>query len=435
MRMKYIKTVCSLPMIIITTTVLSQEQKKDTLPPPNATKSVMNFSKVIGWKDGKMPIAPKGFIVSKYADGFQNPRWMYVASNGDVLVAESNSNFTLIQKAGAVVTGANRADDLSHSADRITLLRDTNNDGIPDEKNILLTADNGLKQPFGMLVIGEWLYVANTDALVRFPYKVGQTKITETGQKIIDLPAGKSFKDNRHWTRNIISNADNSKIYIAVGSSSNIAENGIDNEILRANILEINPDGSGMRVYASGLRNPVGMGWAPGTSTLWTSVNERDELGDDLVPDYLTSVKQGGFYGWPYSYYGQHIDTRVKEQQPDLVKKTIVPDLELGSHTASLGLVFYTKKTFPPKYQAGAFITQHGSWNRSVLSGYKVVYVPFANGKPSGKPQDFLTGFVAELSKEKVYGRPVGIAILQDGSLLVSDDASNTIWKISAEKQ
>jgi len=433
--MKYIKTVCSLPMIIITTTVLSQEQKKDTLPPPNATKSVMNFSKVIGWKDGKMPIAPKGFIVSKYADGFQNPRWMYVASNGDVLVAESNSNFTLIQKAGAVVTGANRADDLSHSADRITLLRDTNNDGIPDEKNILLTADNGLKQPFGMLVIGEWLYVANTDALVRFPYKVGQTKITETGQKIIDLPAGKSFKDNRHWTRNIISNADNSKIYIAVGSSSNIAENGIDNEILRANILEINPDGSGMRVYASGLRNPVGMGWAPGTSTLWTSVNERDELGDDLVPDYLTSVKQGGFYGWPYSYYGQHIDTRVKEQQPDLVKKTIVPDLELGSHTASLGLVFYTKKTFPPKYQAGAFITQHGSWNRSVLSGYKVVYVPFANGKPSGKPQDFLTGFVAELSKEKVYGRPVGIAILQDGSLLVSDDASNTIWKISAEKQ
>jgi len=321
-------------MVIITTNVFSQQQKKDTLPPPNATKSSMNFSNVIGWKDGKMPLAPKGFVVTKYAEGFRNPRWMYVLPNGDVLVAESNSNYTFVQKAGAVVIGANKADDLSHSADRIVLLRDNNKDGIPDEKDTLLT---GLSQPFGMLVINDWLYVGNTDALVRFPYKVGQTKIPAAAQKIIDLPAG---KNNRHWTRNLISNADNSKIYVAVGSGTNIAEKGIENEILRANILEMNPDGSGMRVYASGLRNPVGMDWAPGTAVLWAAVNERDELGDDLVPDYLTGVKPEGFYGWPYAYYGQHIDPRVKEQKPELVAKTIVPDVNLGSHTASLGLVF-----------------------------------------------------------------------------------------------
>jgi len=422
------KLISIVSILIITLPVYSQKAtKRDTLPAPFATRSSMNFSKVIGWKDGKTPVAPKGFKVSRYADGFQNPRWLYVLPNGDVLVAESNSNYTFVQKAGAVVLGANRADDLSHSADRITLLRDTNKDGIPDEKDTLLT---GLNQPFGMLLMGEWLYVGNTNALVRFPYKEGQTKITDTAQKILDLPAGKF---NRHWTRNIIANADNTKIYIAVGSGTNIAEKGIDNEILRANILEINPDGSGMRVYASGLRNPVGMAWAPGTNTLWAAVNERDELGDNLVPDYLTSVKDGGFYGWPYAYYGQHIDPRIKEQKPELVSKTIVPDVNLGSHTASLGLAFYTKKSFPAKYQGGAFVAQHGSWNRSVLAGYRVVYVPFVKGIPSGKPQDFLTGFIADLKKEKVYGRPVGLAVLPDGSLLVTDDVSNVIWRVSAE--
>ncbi|CAN5721176.1 sorbosone dehydrogenase family protein [soil metagenome] len=426
-KMICIKAFCSIASLLIISMPGYSQHKKDTLPAPYATRSSMNFSKVIGWKDGKMPTAPKGFKVTRYADGFQNPRWMYVTPNGDLLVAETNSNYTFIQKAGAVVLGANRADDLSHSADRITLLRDNNKDGIPDEKDSLLT---GLNQPFGMLVMGDWLYVGNTNALVRYPYKAGQTKITDSAQKIIDLPAGKF---NRHWSRNIIANADNSKIYIAIGSGSNVAEKGIENELLRANILEINPDGSGMRVYASGLRNPVGMGWAPGTATLWTAVNERDELGDNLVPDYLTSVKDGGFYGWPYAYYGQHIDPRVKEQKPDLVKRTIVPDVNLGSHTASLGLAFYTKKSFPIKYQGGAFIAQHGSWNRSVLAGYKVVYVPFVNGKPSGKPQDFLTGFVADLAKEKVHGRPVGVVVLPDGSILVTDDVSNVIWRVSAE--
>ncbi len=410
-----------------------QNDRKDTLPPPNATKSSMNFSKVIGWGDEQKPVAPAGFTVNKYASGFQNPRYMYVLPNGDLLVAEGNSNFTLAQKAGAIVTGANRAEDLSHSADLVILLKDNNKDGIADEKDTLLTKANGLNQPFGLLVIGNWLYVGNTDAVMRFPFSVGQTKISAQGEKLLDLPSGKSFKDNRHWTRNLISNADNTKIYIAVGSSSNVGENGLDKELLRANILEMNPDGSGMRVYASGLRNPVGMGWAPGTSVLWTAVNERDELGDDLVPDYLTGVKPGGFYGWPYSYYGQHVDDRVKEQKPELVKKAIVPDVNLGSHTASLGLIFYTKRSFPAKYQGGAFIAQHGSWNRSVLAGYKVVYVPFNNGK-AGKPEDFLTGFIANLKEDKVYGRPVGLAVLADGSLLVTDDASNVIWRVSAVK-
>jgi glucose/arabinose dehydrogenase len=408
--------------------------QKDTLPPPNATKSATNFSKVTGWQDGNMPVAPKGFRVSQYATGFQNPRWMYVAPNGDVLVAESNSNYTLIEKAGAILKGVNKADDLTRSADRIVLLRDNNKDGIPDQKDTLLMEANGLNQPFGMLIIGNWLYVANTDAVVRFPYKTGQTKITDLGEKLVNLPGGKGFRNNRHWTRNIISNANNTKIYIAVGSSTNIAENGIDKEKRRANILEMNPDGSGLRIYAGGLRNPVGMGWAPGTSTLYTAVNERDELGDDLVPDYLTSVRRGAFYGWPYAYYGNHIDVRVKDQRPDLVKRAVVPDVDLGSHTASLGLAFYTKKTFPAQYQGGAFIAQHGSWNRSVLSGYKVVYVPFKNGKPSGRPQDFLTGFVADLTAGKVYGRPVGVVVMPDGSLLVTDDASNTIWRVAAEK-
>ena len=250
--------------------------------------------------------------------------------------------------------------------------------------------------------------------------------------QIVDLPAG---KHNRHWARNIITNSDSSKIYIAVGSGSNVAENGIANELLRANILEINPDGSDLRVYASGLRNPSGMGWAPGTKTLWTVVNERDELGDELVPDYLTSVRQGGFYGWPYSYFGQNIDPRVKEIKPELVKKCIVPDINLGNHTASLGLAFYTANSFPEKYRGGVFLAQHGSWNRSVLNGYKVIFIPFSNGKPSGKSEDFLTGYIVNLKKKEVHGRPVGIIVTPDGSLLIADDVTNTIWKVSIGKK
>jgi glucose/arabinose dehydrogenase len=413
--------------LLIPVIVFSQTQTGDSLPPPYATKSKMNFSRVIGWKN-ETPKAPNGFIVEKFADGFDNPRWMLIAPNGDILVAESNSNHTFLEKLVAPLIGASRSNNLQHSADRITLLRDTNSDGKPDIRETLLS---GLNQPFGMLIMDNWLYIANTDALIRYPYISGQTRITGQAEKIADLPAG---KHNRHWTRNIVANADNSKIYIAVGSASNVAENGIVNELLRAAILEVNPDGSDLKIFASGLRNPVGMGWAPGTKTLWTVVNERDELGDELVPDYLTSVKPGGFYGWPYSYFGQHIDPRVDFLQPALIKKTIVPDVRLGSHTASLGLVFYTTHGFPQKYNGGAFIAQHGSWNRSVLAGYKVIFVPFANGKPSGKAEDFLTGFIADLEKNKVHGRPVGISIMQDGSLLVTDDISNTIWRVRIEK-
>lgn len=401
--------------------------KADSLGAP--TKSNGNYSKVIGWKDGQTPIAPPGFKVTKYADGFKNPRWMYVTPNGDVLVAQSNSNYTLLKQIGATLIGAGRSNNLKHSANIITLLRDSNKDGIPDLRETFLT--EGLNQPFGMLVIGNWFYVANTNAIVRYPYKAGQTKITGKGEKIVDLPAG---KHNRHWSRNIISNSDNSKIYIAVGSGSNIAENGIANEFLRANILEVNPDGSDLRVFAAGLRNPVGMGWAPGTNKLWTVVNERDGLGDNLVPDYLTSVIENGFYGWPYAYFGQHEDVRVKEMKPELVKKTLIPDYPLGAHTASLGLAFYTGTSFPEKYRNGAFIAQHGSWNRKIISGYRIIFVPFKDGKPSGKSQDFLTGFIVDPEKDIVRGRPVGVIVMPNGDLLITDDKTNTIWRVSTIK-
>ncbi|HTN06585.1 sorbosone dehydrogenase family protein [Agriterribacter sp.] len=401
----------------------------DSLPEPFATKSAMHFSNVVGWGNSEMPAAPEGFIVSRYASGLRNPRWMYVLPNGDVLVAESNTEHGLVEKAGAVIIGASKSNDMRKSANRITILRDTNKDGKPDVQEVFLS---GLNQPFGMLLLKNKLYVANTDALWMFPYEKDALKITGEGKKIIDLPAG---KNNRHWTRNIITNSKKDKIYIAIGSGSNVAENGLENEKDRARIWEINPDGSELKVYASGLRNPVGMDWAPGTQTLWTAVNERDELGDDLVPDYITSVKRNGFYGWPYAYFGQHIDPRIeaKDQQPELVKKTIVPDVALGSHSASLGLLFYTGKQFPSKYRNGGFIVQHGSWNRSVLAGYKVIFIPFENGKPAGKEEDFLTGFIIEPNGKKVHGRPVGLAMLQDGSLLVTDDTSDMIWRVSAE--
>ncbi|MEP6734907.1 MAG: sorbosone dehydrogenase family protein [Chryseolinea sp.] len=389
----------------------------------------MNFCKVQGWKDGRKPSAPEGFYVAKFADGFDNPRTTYVTPNGDILVAESNTNHGFWERVGGHIVGASKSNNLHHSADRITILRDTNNDGVPDERNIFL---KDLNQPFGMLILGKWFYVANTDGLWRYAYSEGDPAISGKGEKILDLPAG---KHNRHWTRNLIASQDGSKIFIAIGSGSNAAEFGIQNELLRADIIEIKPDGTDMKVYASGLRNPVGMGWAPGTHTLWTVVNERDELGDDLVPDYLTSVKDAGFYGWPYSYFGDHPDARVKDVKPSSLGKAIVPDVQLGSHTASLGLVFYTGHTFPEKYRSGAFIAQHGSWNRSTLSGYKIVFVPFKNGKPSGPPEDFLKGFVADLKKDKVYGRPVGLTLLSNGSILITDDVNDTIWSVSGVNQ
>jgi len=377
------------------------------LPEPYATKSVTNHPDVTGWVEGKMPVAPSGFTVKKFADGFKSPRWIYQAPNGDLFICESSTD--------------------ANSANQVTILQDTDKDGVYDSREVFLSNQN---KPFGMLVLNNNFYLANTDALMMYPYKPGQKNISATGKKILELPAGGY---NNHWTRNIIASPDSKKILIAVGSGSNAGENGMDKEVRRANILEINPDGTGERIYASGLRNPVGIQFYPGTNTLWTAVNERDLLGDDLVPDYLTSVKRDGFYGWPYAYWGQHKDPQVKEQNSELVKKAIVPDVDLGSHTASLGLAFYDKKNFPAKYHNGAFIGQHGSWNRSTLSGYKVVFVPFTNGK-AGKPEDFLTGFIQDEEKSRVYGRPVGVTVLRDGSLLVADDAANTIWQITADK-
>ena len=402
---------------------------KDNLPLPYSTKSTKNFSKVIAWPTDKTPLAPKGFKVTKFADKLQHPRWIYVADNGDIFVAESNTVLTGIKKFGAKISRKISTQNLGESKNRITLFRDANKDGIPEAR---FTFAENLNQPLGMLTIGDHFYVANTDGLLKFDYTAGDTLLKGAGKKIVALPAGGY---NNHWTRNIIANKAGNKIYITVGSGSNNGENGMENEIRRANILEINTDGTSERIYASGLRNPVGMGWAVETNTLWTAVNERDELGNDLVPDYLTSVKEGGFYGWPYAYFGNNLDPRMNnKQRPEMVSKAIVPDVSLGAHTACLGLAFYNNKTFPAKYHNGAFIGQHGSWNRSQLSGYKVMFVPFVNGKPGGPPEDFLTGFIVDPLKDEVYGRPVCVAILADGSMLVTDDVSNLIWRVSYVK-
>ncbi|UOQ97387.1 sorbosone dehydrogenase family protein [Hymenobacter sp. 5317J-9] len=398
------------------------------LPAPYATKSVSHRVEIVPWPAGRTPTAPAGFAVAEYAGQLDSPRWLYVAPNGDVLVAEASTiPLTMTKKVAAELKLDKSRSLRDHSANRITLLRDTNHDGRPDLRTTFL-AD--LSQPFGMLILGNSFYVANTDGVLRFPYQPGATKITGSGQRILGLPKGGY---NNHWTRNLLASPDGAKIYVTVGSSSNVQEHGTAEEVRRANILQINPDGTDEKVYASGLRNPIGLQWQPGTGALWTVVNERDELGDELVPDYFTSVKEGGFYGWPYAYYGQNEEPRRKNERPDLVQKSLVPDVPLGAHVAALGLTFYDKDAFPAKYRNGAFIGEHGSWNRSQYSGYKVVFVPFANGKPSGPPEDFLTGFLAGGDSKEAYGRPVGVTTLSDGSLLVADDAADKIWRVSAK--
>ncbi len=419
------------------------EQLAANLPAPYATPSAMKFPEVIGWPEGKTPQAPEGLKVTALVRGLENPRWLYVLPNGDVLVAQSR---TLPKppkpEEEAAKPRQKKAEDkvkddgmkksktvTGDSPNRITLLRDADGDRQPEVQETFL---EGLNQPFGMVLVGDTLFVANTDAVTAFPYRNGDTKIANPGMKILDLPVGGY---NNHWTRNIIANKDGTKLYISVGSASNNAEHGTAEEMLRASILECNPDGTSLRVFASGLRNPVGMAWNPANGELWTAVNERDELGDELVPDYATSVEDGGFYGWPYAYFGQHEDPRMKGQRPDLVKKTLVPDVPLGSHTASLGLAFYeagdNEHALPEKYRGGAFVGQRGSWNRSELVGYRVAFVPFKDGKPAGPPEDFLTGFIA--NENEVHGRPVGVAVAADGSLLVADEPANIVWRVSAE--
>jgi glucose/arabinose dehydrogenase len=397
------------------------------LPPPHATLiPTVRIAPAVGWPSGAKPIAAADLEVNAYAAGLDHPRWLYVLPNGDVLVAESNGPPRPDDARGIKGWTANlimeRAGAGSPSANRITLLRDTDGDGVADARFALLT---GLNSPFGMALVGNNLYVANTDAVMCFRYETGDTQITTPGVKVVELPAGTI---NHHWTRNIIATHDGSRLYVTVGSNSNVGENGMENEAGRAAILEVDPASGHSRLFASGLRNPNGLDWEPKTGALWTTVNERDELGNDLVPDYMTAVQDGAFYGWPYSYYGQHIDTRVKPQRPDLVARAVVPDYALGAHTASLGLVFYRGSLLPRTYAGGAFIGQHGSWNREPRSGYKVIFVAFADGRPVGPPRDVLTGFVDV--QGNALGRPVGVAVDRTGAVLVADDVGNVIWRV-----
>ena len=348
------------------------------LPQPDPSHDSKHFSEVIGWPAGKTPAALAGFAVAEYASGLQHPRWIYQAPNGDLFISEANTVPRTSKAKGEKKEGLKESRSMREtSANRITLLRDADKDGRPELRETFLT---GLNQPFGMLVLGNYFYVANTDGLLRFPYQTGQTKMTAPGRKILDLPKGGY---NNHWTRNLLAAPDGSKIYVSVGSASNVMEHGAQEETRRANILQINPDGSGEKIYAAGLRNPVGMAWNPTTQVLWTAVNERDELGDELVPDYLVGVKEGGFYGWPYAYFGPKVDPRREGERPDLVKQTLMPDVPLAAHSAALGLAFYDHDAFPHKYRGGAFVGQHGSSNLSKFTGYKVSFVPFTKDPPS----------------------------------------------------
>ncbi len=397
------------------------------LPAPDTTASATKFAKVIGWTRDGAPAAPDGFSVTLFAANLRNPRWLYVLPNGDVLVAESRTEAPKgipdsirkeLEAGGA----------FGPSANRISRLRDKDGDGRAETRETVL---EGLNQPFGMLALGNAFYVANTDALVRYAFDSARGAITGRGRKVLDLPAGGY---NNHWTRNVVANQDGSKLYATVGSGTNVDEERVDRtDDRRAAILEVNPDGGGMRVFASGLRNPNGLDWEPATGTLWTAVNERDGLGDELVPDYITSVREGAFYGWPFAYWGPNEDPRLKGQAPALVSKSVAPDFATGAHTASLGLVFGEGLRFPDRYQRGAFIGQHGSWNRSRLTGYRVAFVPFQNGRPSGAMEEFLGGFIADSAKGAVWGRPVGVAVAADGSLLVADDAGNRVWRVAAQ--
>ena len=401
------------------------------LPAPNKTLiPTVNIAPAKGWSEGSKPLAPAGLTASVFAKGLDHPRWLHVLPNGDVLVAETNAPpkpddgkgikgwimKLVMRQAGAGTPSANR----------IALLRDADGDGIAEIRTVFI---DKVSSPFGLALVGNDLYVAATDALLRYPYAAGETRIAAAPTKVIDLPGGPL---NHHWTKNVIASPDGSRLYVTVGSNSNVGENGMGAEEGRAAIWEVDPKTGQHRIYASGIRNPNGMAWIPdakGFATLWTVANERDEIGSDLVPDYLTSVRDGGFYGWPYSYYGAHVDERVQPPRPDLVAKAIVPDYALGPHTASLGLAASAGARLPPPFAEGVFVGQHGSWNRKPRSGYKVIFVPFVGGRPAGPPLDVLSGFLSP--DGDAWGRPVGVAIDKRGALLVADDVGNTIWRVA----
>jgi glucose/arabinose dehydrogenase len=395
------------------------------LPAPEPERiPTVNIAPAKGWLAGQSPVAAAGFAVEAYATGLDHPRWLHVLPNGDLLVAETNRQPKAPEGVRDRVMNAvmARAGAAVPSPDRITLLRDSNRNGKVDARHVFLS---GLRSPFGMALVGDTLYVANTDAVMAYPYTEGDTAITAPGRRLAALPEGAR---NHHWTKSLVASPDGTKLYVGVGSNSNIAEHGMAEEEDRAAILEIDVATGATRVFASGLRNPVGVDFHPRTGVLWTVVNERDALGPDLVPDYLTSVRDGGFYGWPWSYFGQHVDPRVTPPRPDMVARAIKPDYAVGPHTASLGLAFYDGDLLPARYRDGAFIGQHGSWNRTPLSGYKLVFVPFANGRPSGPMEDVLTGFVDDAGD--AHGRPVGVAVAADGAVLLADDVGNVVWRV-----
>jgi glucose/arabinose dehydrogenase len=379
----------------------------------------------VSWGN-ETPKVPAGLQVHALATGFQHPRSLYVLPNGDILVVESNGPKAPVFRPKDMITGwvQSFAGAKAKDANRITLLRDTNGDGVPEVRTLFL---DHLNSPFGVALVGHDLYVANTDAIIRYPYQDGQTSITAPGTKLTDLPGGPI---DHHWTKALVASPDGSKLYVGVGSNSNVAENGMEAEHERAAIWEVDTATGAHRIYASGVRNPTGLQFEPETGKLWAIANERDEIGPDLVPDYLTSVQDGGFYGWPYSYYGQHLDPRVEPQRPDLVAKAIVPDYALSSHVAPLGLAMYAGDGLPANYRDGAFVGEHGSWDRTPLNGYKVVFVPFAGGKPSGIAQDVVTGFLD--ANDRTRGRPVGLAVDRTGALLIADDVGNTVWRVSS---
>ena len=398
-------------------------------PPKESLIPVVNVVKAKGWADGATPVAASGLTVRAFARGLSHPRSLYVLPNGDVLVAETNAPKRPDDSRG--IKGfffrffQSRAGGGVPSENRIVLLRDSNGDGVADTRSIFLS---GLRSPFGMTLVGDAFYVANTDAIVRFPYVTGVTNIVSIGTKVVDLPAGRI---NHHWTKTVIASRDGAKLYASVGSNSNAAENGVLHEEGRAAIWEIDRATGRHRIFATGLRNAVGLAWEPEHNALWAAVNERDELGSDLVPDYMTAVRDGAFYGWPYSYYGRHVDSRVEPQRLDLVERATIPDYALGSHTSSLGLAWSGMGggALPTRFVGGMFVGQHGSWNRKPYSGYKVIFVPFANGQPAGQPIDVLTGFITPAGD--AMGRPVSVAIGRDGALLVADDVGNTVWRVT----
>jgi glucose/arabinose dehydrogenase len=395
------------------------EPQQYLLPP-------MNIAKSSNWATGETPTVPQGLKVSVLAKDFLHPRSLYVLPNGDILVVESSGPKAPVNRPKDLVMGwvQSFAGSRAKGGNRIILLRGRDANGVAKLRNVFIA---NLNSPFGVALVGNDLYVANTDALLRFHYIDGETSISDPGVKLTDLPGGPI---DHHWTKSLLASQDGSKLYVGVGSNSNIAENGMQAEVERAAIWEVDRTSGAHRIFASGIRNPTGLQWEPHTGQLWAIANERDELGPDLVPDYLTSVREGGFYGWPYSYYGQHLDPRVEPQRPDLVASAIAPDYALSSHVAPLGVAFYLGSALPEAYHGGAFVGEHGSWDRSPLNGYKVVFVPFKDGKPNGTAQDVVTGFLS--SDNHARGRPVGLAVDHDGALLIADDLGDTVWRVTA---